>query len=654
MTQQDTSRTLAYSPALDGLRAFAVLSVMLYHGGVAIAGGGFLGVDVFFVLSGFLITTLLLLEFEATGGLDLPAFWGRRARRLLPALFVVLVAVLVYAAFLRGEAAESVRSDVLATLFYVSNWWFILSGNSYFQQFQDPSPLTHTWSLAIEEQWYLILPLVLVLLLPRIRSRRVWAIALGALAIGSALLMAILHRAGSDPSREYYGTDTRLQALLVGAMLACVFTPGAVERFRGLARWLAPVALTGLLLVVVLATDSGDWLYSGGFLLVALLAAALLAAVLAHPQGWIAAGLSWAPMVWVGRISYGLYLWHWPVYVVLSPERTGVSGPGLLALRVAVTFGVATLSYYAIEMPIRRGALAKLTAQQRLAVVVAAPVAVLALLGVTAVTAQPPQADSLEAIRDSVTRSPTPMASASVPTATEPTGDVRAILVGDSVALSLFAAFQPESTPGLSVLPGTEFGCGLVPYEAALNGAPMPLRDECRAWDEQRGSRIASSGADFAAVFAGPWEQYDRWINGEQVPYTDPRWREATVRDYRRVFDEVAKVGPRAALVLNTCHGTPELDLPDAVLFQAGRYPAVVNDPARIRAVNQAAKEAARTAGIEVTVIDPNPYLCQGGYTSQIDGVPLHTDGVHFTEEGARLYWEWLGPRLVSAAQAPL
>ena len=174
---------MKYTPALDGLRAIAVLAVMLYHGGVALTGGGFLGVDIFFVLSGFLITTLLLLEFEGTGRLDLPAFWGRRARRLLPALFVVLVVVLVYAAFLSGQAADSIRADVLAALFYVSNWWFIASGNSYFEQFQDPSPLTHTWSLAIEEQWYLLLPLALVLLLPRVRSRRSWALGFGLLAL---------------------------------------------------------------------------------------------------------------------------------------------------------------------------------------------------------------------------------------------------------------------------------------------------------------------------------------------------------------------------------------------------------------------------------------------------------------------------------------
>ncbi len=454
---------LQYTPALDGLRALAVLAVMLYHGGVAVVGGGFLGVDVFFVLSGFLITTLLLLEFESTGGLNLPAFWGRRARRLLPALLLVLVAVLIYAAFLAGEAASSVRSDVLATLFYVSNWWFIFSGNSYFEQFQDPSPLTHTWSLAIEEQWYLLLPLVLVLVLPRIRNRRWWAALFGALALVSAVVMALLYTPGSDPSRAYYGTDTRLLALLIGAGLASLFTPGVVERVRGPARWLAPTGAVGLVLLLAWTDDTSEWLYYGGFLLVALVSAVVLAALVARPEGLVARGLTWSPVVWIGKISYGLYLWHWPVYVVLSPTRTGISGTSLLLLRIAVTFGIATLSYYLVEMPVRRGALSRLTQSQRVAVVLAAPVAVLGLLAITATTARSPAQDSLEAIRDAATQTPSPRPTASS-TAPAVTSDVRAILVGDSVALSLFAAYQPGKTASLSVLPGTEFGCGLVPY----------------------------------------------------------------------------------------------------------------------------------------------------------------------------------------------
>ena len=650
----DASPRLAYSPALDGLRAVAVLAVMLYHGGVSIAGGGFLGVDVFFVLSGFLITTLLLLEFEAGGRLNLPAFWGRRARRLLPALFLVLIAVLIYGAFLRGEAASTVRLDVLATLFYVSNWWFIASGNSYFEQFQDPSPLTHTWSLAIEEQWYLLLPLVLVLLLPRIRGRRWWAAIFGALALLSAGLMALLYTPGSDPSREYYGTDTRLLALLIGAGLASLFTPGVAGRLRVPARWLAPVAVVGLLLLLTLTDDSSQWLYRGGFLLVALVAAALLAAVVARPEGPVARALALGPIVWVGKISYGLYLWHWPVYVVLSPTRTGLSGVSLLVLRFAVTLAIATLSYHLVEMPIRRGALSRLTRPQRVATVLAAPMVVLGLLAVTAAAARPPADDSLEAIRDAATQAPSLRPSpSSRPTEQPVDEEVRAILVGDSIALSLVAAFRPGSTEDLTVLPGTEFGCGLVPFQAALNGAPMPVRDECLVWEDQREQRIATSGANLGVMFPGPWEQYDRWIDGRQVEYTDPRWKQATVADYERVLAELAAVTPRIAVVLNTCHGAPDLDLPDAVLFQAGRYPDVVNDPRRVAAVNEAAVEAVERSGLDVTVIDPAPVLCDGGYQPTIDGIQMHTDGVHFTEEGARWYWKWLGPQLLRAAQKP-
>ena len=154
-------------------------------------------------------------------------------------------------------------------------------------------------------------------------------------------------------------------------------------------------------------------------------------------------------------------------------------------------------------------------------------------------------------------------------------------------------------------------------------------------------------------MFPGPWEQYDRWIDGDQVSYTDPRWKAATVADYERVLEELSAVTPNVAVVLNTCHGAPDLDLPDAVLFQAGRYPDVVNDPARVAAVNEAAREAVDRSGVDAAVIDPGPILCRDGYQGTIDGIQMHTDGVHFTEEGARWYWKWLGPQLLNAAQKP-
>jgi peptidoglycan/LPS O-acetylase OafA/YrhL len=202
---------LRYMPALDGLRAVAVAGVLLYHGDVTWARGGYLGVDAFFVLSGFLITTLLLAEWRTNGAIDLVDFWRRRARRLLPALFLVLGAVALFAAtWAPTDTLERLRGDAFATLGYVANWRFIWSSDSYFAQFSSPSPLQHVWSLAIEEQFYLVWPpAFLVLLRVTGGSRRAVLGITAGLAAGSALLMAVLFTPGADPSRVYYGTDTR-------------------------------------------------------------------------------------------------------------------------------------------------------------------------------------------------------------------------------------------------------------------------------------------------------------------------------------------------------------------------------------------------------------------------------------------------------------
>ena len=225
---------LAHQKSLDGIRALAVIAVMLFHAGNTYATAGFIGVDVFLVLSGFLITLLLLRELRSTGRVAFGAFWMRRARRLLPALILVLVAVAIFGAFVAtDDEALGLRGDLLGSLFYVQNWRFVLSGASYFTQFGSPSPLRHMWSLAIEEQWYLVWPLMLfgIMALTRRNLRAVTAVIL-ALAAGSALLMAALYHQGGDASRAYYGTDTRAQALLVGAALAVLFTMRSAPRNR--------------------------------------------------------------------------------------------------------------------------------------------------------------------------------------------------------------------------------------------------------------------------------------------------------------------------------------------------------------------------------------------------------------------------------------
>jgi peptidoglycan/LPS O-acetylase OafA/YrhL len=356
-------RRIPYSPALDGLRGAAVVAVLLFHGGVSWAQGGFLGVDAFFVLSGFLITSLLVQEWRDDGGIALGAFWARRARRLLPALLAVVALVAAYAVWAApADARPGLRLDGLATLGYVANWRFVLSGATYFGRAELPSPLRHTWSLAIEEQFYLAWPLVVAALFRRgwSTARLLAASAAGVLA--SALLMAALFHPGSDPSRVYFGTDTHGQPLLVGAALAFALAAWRKPVRRGLDRLdgLAWVGAAVLLVSWVLGRGDDAWLYRGGFLLVALATAAVVAAVVTSPRGQMSRALSWEPLVVVGRLSYGLYLYHWPLFLWLNGERTGLNGLPLLVLRLVVTVAVSVLSYRFIELPVRRGALSNL------------------------------------------------------------------------------------------------------------------------------------------------------------------------------------------------------------------------------------------------------------------------------------------------------
>jgi peptidoglycan/LPS O-acetylase OafA/YrhL len=434
---------LPYSPGLDGLRAFAVIAVLLYHADLIWIPGGFLGVEVFFVISGYLITALLLAEWRQRGRIDLKTFWLRRARRLLPALYVLLVVTLAFAVvFLPGEVA-GLRGDVLAAFGYVTNWYLILGQESYFEAVGRPSLLQHLWSLAVEEQFYLIWPPILTLGLcigaTRLRRRRVLTVVLFG-AVASAVVMALLYVPGVDPSRIYYGTDTRATGLLCGAALAFLWSPGdkyrssearhhrlrlpGRSRFRRRWGWTAPfvldvVGFAALGALVWFCLNLGEFqpfLYSGGFALVGLASTAAIMAVV-HPHALIGSRfLGAAPLRWVGVRSYGIYLWHWPVFMVTRPDLdVPIDGLPLLALRLTTTVVLADLSYRYIETPIRRGALerawrtfreARGPLRRRLHLQWAGALAPIlfscALLGVAVAQAEPPEKPSYLASMKSV------------------------------------------------------------------------------------------------------------------------------------------------------------------------------------------------------------------------------------------------------------
>jgi peptidoglycan/LPS O-acetylase OafA/YrhL len=358
-----------YMAGLDGLRAVAVLSVIVYHLNLGWGQGGMLGVGVFFTLSGYLITDLLLGHWHRHGDLGLGQFWLRRARRLLPALFLMLAVVSVWVALFDAGQLAAVRRQVFASALYFGNWSTIAQHGSYFARFAAPLPLDHLWSLAIEEQFYLVWPWLLWLGIWTVRSRRGLALLTLVGALASALAMSRLYHSGYDPTRVYEGTDTRAFALLVGAALAMVwpsrgsFRAASRPPVRDVLDLLGLAGCLGIVVLVWRTSSFSPFLYPYGFVLLSLATAAVVAAV-ANPASRLGTILGCRPLRWIGVRSYGLYLWQWPIIVLAAPAGAGFN-LGRAALEIAGTVLVASLSWRYLEEPIRQGALGRLWRQVR-------------------------------------------------------------------------------------------------------------------------------------------------------------------------------------------------------------------------------------------------------------------------------------------------
>ena len=661
-----------YHPAIDGLRAVAVAAVVLYHGEGQPLPGGFMGVDAFLVISGFLITSLLLQEWATSGWVDLRAFWGRRVRRLFPALALLLVAVAVYALVAAPDLSRrSLRWDGLATLGYVANWRLVFSHQGYFEQLAGASPLRHAWSLAVEEQWYLLWPMVSAMALHRWGRdlvRLAWVVA--GLALASAVEMAWLARGTGDTSRAYYGTDARAQALLVGAGLALVLRRWPLVAARSgrrvaLARTAGLVGLSVGLALFASVDDQQRWMYRGGFLLCALAWAAVVVACLREAGGAVGWLLSRRPLVALGRISYGVYLWHWPVIVVLTPARTGWGGWPLLALQAAVTLGLAAASFVLVEQPVRTGGWRRVWQwRPSLAVAGASGLVVVALIVSTVGAPAPPPARAVggEAVAPGQGGSRAliavgggldppglaPPASVPMPGAPPPVSSRRAVkttVLGDSVGFDVVFAASPVK--GLRLFTRAIPGCGVLPVELQVGDRRLLPSDQCPHWlDEWRVA--AREQPDVALVFLGAWEVFDPYVDGERLAVGSPGWESYVEGQLERGVATLAR-GTRTRIGLATvpCFATtePVLGIDSEERSQRRRTDAVDGVVRKV---------AARHPG-RVALLDWAGFVCPHGRDRRtIDGVVVRPDGMHPDVLGDRIVWTWLSPIVLAMAHRPV
>ena len=347
-----------YLTGLDGLRAVAVIAIIIYHLNPLWLPGGFLGVDTFFVISGYLITSLLIHEYQSKGTIDLGAFWIRRIKRLIPAVFFLISVVILYTLFFEPQIIKTIKHDSIAAFFYVSNWWYIFEETSYFEA-GEPKPLMHLWSLAIEEQFYIIWPIVFLVLLKVKKLHKYIPYIIIGITMVSLGLMIYFMVPNMDNSRVYFGTDTRAHTILLGVLLAFVWPPFNLKtetpkRYQRIIDITGVTSLIILILFMIFTKDYSNWLYAGGLFLVTLLTLPAIAASV-HPTSKLGHALSNPIMLWIGTRSYSLYLWHYPIIVFMNMHYVAGQIPlHIIVLQVVLTCIAAELSFRFVETPIRK------------------------------------------------------------------------------------------------------------------------------------------------------------------------------------------------------------------------------------------------------------------------------------------------------------
>ena len=668
-----TSTGASRLAALDGYRGLFVVLVLLYHFGVTALVGGWVGINHFFVFSGYLITRLLISERARRGRIDVVRFYRRRAERLLPALVVVCTAVLVSGLFAGSAHRHRDAGDVLATLFFVQNWRLVSLEDAYFEQVGNPSLLRHAWTLGVEEQFYLLVPALVGLLFLLFRTSRTGRfVVVAALALASTWWTAHLAGTGTDFSRLYYGTDTRAQALLVGAGIAVLL--GRDHRGRLGRRPSLPVTqaigLVGFVISLsafVVVGPRSEWLFTSGGMLLFAVGAGMMGLAATDPRPMLINRVAgWAPAALLGQMTYGLYLYHWPIHLWLAPVLADLPLTLSVVLQLAVTVAVAFVSFRWLEVPVlqhgfgvllprslrprapqprgsrraRRGGRRQGVPTWTVPVAAAAAVAAVAGFAYT----RPVSTADLDV--------PPLVAADGEFTRAEPPVDLA--LIGDSVGVSLAKGWRAEDYPGVTLSNQARIGCDLIDAPLIADGEPMAQFEGCEAWREDWPAKVEQAGATSLLVLPGVQFIGDHEVDGRLVESRSPEAAELIARTLTDIEQRAKSAGVTDLQIATMPCRQVDPDKLDPALRQ---FAGPISDPANIAWVNETVTAWAKgegpgagpTPGVRRHLLDLHDVLCGDGFTAEVNGIPLYSDTVHFSPAGAASVWTWLVPRVVEA-----
>jgi|GEM_PF-172906 len=651
--------------SLDGLRALAVIAVLLYHSRFPWIPGGFLGVSAFFTLSGFLITALLLREWASVDRIAIRHFWSRRCRRLLPAAWLTIGLVIAMGAVgvWDTEQLRDLRSDVPYSLVSLLNWHFIRADRSYGAQFAAPSPLEHFWSLAVEQQFYLILPIIVIGVLTvgaRVSQRRRLRLLIGvllSLTLVSAIANGVLAHGAVD--RSYFGTETRAAEILIGALLACFTLRQArlrTVRLQGVALALGIAALFVTAWLWHIARVRSDWLYPWGFLLTAICTALIILAAL--QRSVLSRALSVRPLLWLGRISYGVYLLHWPVFCWLTVARTGLAQWPLFGLRMAVTLPCAVVMFRIVETPVRLGTRLK----GRSLVIAGAAVLVVVLAAGVLTTNNLPQPSSLR-LASAV--------SPSTPTTIPPPIPIRSVSVGDGFSGSIFEGSAKNEGLQNSAYATADCGLALGGWVALSDGRVERDVERCAGVRQGWITSVQTQLPEYTLVAGTSRDVSDRRlsIDAPWLPSDSAEIQDFLRTDIADLVDQLSATGTKVVLMTiphmrNTSVPavlpplTPDPD-PDREVLRVAEWLTAVqgaprsafaeNDNARIDRYNAVLAEVAKSRGVRLLDLAGMMSTWAGG---EFDA-SARPDGVALSATAAKKIRYWISQELRSGATVP-